>query len=54
MQQTQWEPRVAGVAGCGHGGLFMAIASVTVVIDPPGRVLVGIAGAGLLLFAGAT
>lgn len=32
----------------------MAIASVTLVTDPPGRVLVGIAGAGLLLFAGAT
>ncbi|MEZ0354346.1 PH domain-containing protein [Mycobacterium sp. pR1184] len=54
MQQTRWEPRAAGVAGCGLGGLFMAIASVTVVTEPPGRVLVGIAGAGLLLFAGAT
>ncbi|WP_025738161.1 PH domain-containing protein [Mycobacterium genavense] len=54
MQQTQWEPRAAGVAGCGLGGLFMAIASVTVVTDLPGRVMVGIAGAGLLLFAGAT
>ncbi len=32
----------------------MAIASVTVVTDPPGRVMAGIAGAGLLLFAGAT
>ena len=32
----------------------MAIASVTVVTDLPGRVLAGIAGAGLLLFAGAT
>ncbi|CQD02651.1 hypothetical protein BN1232_00189 [Mycobacterium lentiflavum] len=32
----------------------MAIASVTVVTDLPGRVMVGIAGAGLLLFAGAT
>lgn len=32
----------------------MAIASVTVVTDLSGRVLAGIAGAGLLLFAGAT
>lgn len=32
----------------------MAIASVTVVTDPPGRVLAGIAAAGLILFAGAT
>ena len=54
MQQTQWQPRPAGVAGCGLGGVFMAIASVTVVTDTPGRVLAGIAGAGLLLFAGAT
>ncbi|MCV7429595.1 PH domain-containing protein [Mycobacterium montefiorense] len=54
MQQTQWQPHAAGVAGCGLGGLFMAIASVTVVTDPPGRVLAGIAGAGLLVFAGGT
>jgi len=32
----------------------MAIASVTVVTDPPGRLLTGIAGLGLLLFAGAS
>jgi hypothetical protein len=32
----------------------MAIASVTVVTDTPGRVLTGIAAVGLLLFAGAT
>jgi hypothetical protein len=54
MQQTQWEPRLAGIAGCGVGGLFMAIAAVTVVTDPPGRLMVGIAGAGLLVFAGAS
>lgn len=54
MQQTQWEPRIAGIAGCGAAGVLMAIASVTVVTDPPGRVLTGIAAAGLVLFAGAT
>ncbi|WP_445162854.1 PH domain-containing protein [Mycobacterium sp. Dal123C01] len=54
MQQTRWEPRVVGIAGCGVAGVFMAIACVTVVTDLPGRVLAGIAGAGLLLFAGAT
>jgi hypothetical protein len=32
----------------------MAIVSVTVVTDPPGRVLTGIAAAGLLVFAGAS
>lgn len=54
MQQTQWAPRAAGIAGCGLAGLSMAIASVTIVTDPPGRVMAGIAAAGLLLFAGAT
>ncbi|OJZ69087.1 hypothetical protein BRW65_23795 [Mycobacterium paraffinicum] len=54
MQQTQWEPRLPGIAGCGAAGVLMAIASVTVVTDVPGRVFTGIAAAGLVLFAGAT
>jgi hypothetical protein len=54
MQQTQWEPRAAGIAGCGAAGILMAIASVTLVTDLPGRVMTGIAAAGLILFAGAT
>jgi Bacterial PH domain len=54
MQQTQWEPRAAGIAGCGVAGLLMAIASVTLVTDTPGRFMTGIAAAGLILFAGAT
>jgi Bacterial PH domain len=54
MQQTQWEPRTAGIAGCGVAGLLMAIASVTLVTDTPGRFMTGIAAAGLILFAGAT
>ena len=54
MQQTQWQPRSAGIAGCGLGGVLMAIASVTLVTDRPGRVMTGIAAAGLILFAGAT
>jgi hypothetical protein len=32
----------------------MAIACVTIVTDPPGRILTGIAAAGLILFAGMT
>ena len=32
----------------------MAITCVTVVTDPPGRLLLGIAAAGLILFAGGT
>ncbi|OMC02478.1 hypothetical protein A5733_02225 [Mycobacterium sp. NS-7484] len=51
MQQTHWSPPAAGVAGCGIAGLAMAIAAVTVITDPPGRVLAGIAGVGLLTFA---
>jgi Bacterial PH domain len=32
----------------------MAIGSVTVVTDPPGRIMAGVAAAGLILFASAT
>ena len=51
MQQTQWAPRTPGIAGCGVAGVLMAIASVTLVTDPPGRVMTGIAALGLILFA---
>ncbi|MCV7101834.1 PH domain-containing protein [Mycobacterium palustre] len=54
MQQTQWEPRATGIAGCGAAGVLMAIACVTLVTDAPGRILTGIAAAGLILFAGLT
>ena len=54
MQQTGWAPPAAGIAGCGAVGVLMAIASVTLVTDPPGRILTGIAAAGLILFAGMT
>jgi PH (Pleckstrin Homology) domain-containing protein len=54
MQQTEWAPPTAGVAGCGAVGVLMAIASVTLVTDAPGRILTGIAAAGLILFAGMT
>lgn len=54
MQQTEWAPPAAGIAGCGFGGVLMAIAAVTLVTDPPGRVIAGIAAVGLLLFAGAS
>ena len=54
MQQTEWAPPAAGIAGCGVAGILMAIASVTLVTDPPGRILTGIAAAGLISFAGMT
>ena len=52
MQQTQWEPHTAGIAGCGVAGVLMAIAAVTLVTDLPGQVLAGVAAVGLILFAG--
>jgi hypothetical protein len=51
MQQTQWSPSALGIAGCGIFGLLMAIGAVTLITDPPGRVLTGIAAVGLLAFA---
>ena len=50
-QQTSWQPKTAGVAALGLAGIVMAIATVTVVTDPPGRVLAGVASVGLLVFA---
>ena len=52
MQQTTWEPPAVGIAGCGAVGVLMAIVSVTLVTDTPGRLLTGIAALGLILFAG--
>jgi hypothetical protein len=51
MQQTQWGPSPAGIAGCGAFGVLMAIAAVTAVTDAPGRILTGTAAVGLLAFA---
>jgi hypothetical protein len=51
MQQTEWAPKIGAVAGLGIAGILMAIGCVTVVTDPPGRILSGIAAAGLLAFA---
>lgn len=54
MQQTEWSPPTAGIAACGVGGMMLAIAAVTLVTDPPGRFIAGIAALGLLVFAGAS
>lgn len=51
MQQTQWSPSTLGIAVCGIAGLILAAGAVTLITDPPGRVLAGIAGVGLLTFA---
>jgi hypothetical protein len=54
MQQTEWAPSPAGIAGCGIAGVVMAISGVTLVTDAPGRLLIGIAATGLILFASIT
>lgn len=51
VQQTQWGPPAEGIIAAGILGLIMAVGVVTLVTDPPGRALVGIAAAGLLVFA---
>ncbi len=51
MQQTEWSPPALGIAACGIFGLLLAIGAVTLITDAPGRILVGIAAAGLLMFA---
>lgn len=51
MQQTEWSPPTLGIAALGVGGLILAAGAVTLITDPPGRVLVGIAAVGLIVFA---
>lgn len=51
LQQTEWGPRPTGIVGLGAAGIVLAIGAVTVVTDLPGRVLVGVAAAGLFLFS---
>lgn len=51
MQQTEWSPSAFGIAACGIGGLILAIATVTLITDAPGRILLGIAAVGLIVFA---
>ena len=51
MQQTQWSPPAGGIAACGIGGIILVTVAVSLITDPPGRLLGGVAGAGLLVFA---
>ena len=51
MQQTEWSPSTLGIAACGVTGLILAIGAVTLITDTPGRILVGIAAVGLVVFA---
>jgi len=51
MQQTEWSPPALGIAACGVLGLILATGAVTLITDMPGRILVGIAAMGLVVFA---
>lgn len=46
-----WGPRGGAIAGVAVAGTLMALGCATVATDPPGRLLTGIAAAGLLTFA---
>ncbi|MEB3020090.1 PH domain-containing protein [[Mycobacterium] crassicus] len=51
-QQTHWSPSAGGIAGCAVAGTLLAISAVTLTTDPASRLVAGIAGVGLLVFAG--
>jgi hypothetical protein len=51
VQQTEWSPPTLGIAALGVGGVILAVGAVTLITDPPGRVLVGVAAFGLIVFA---
>ena len=51
MLRTEWGSPRAGIAGVALAGILMAIGSAVVATDPAGRLLTGVAAAGLLLFA---
>lgn len=50
-QQTMWAPPTAGVIGAAAAGVLLAVGAVTLVTDLPGRILIGLAAVGLLVFA---
>ena len=52
MSQTEWGPNPTAIGACGLLGIVMCVSAVTLVTDPPGRLLIGIAAVGLLVFAG--
>jgi Bacterial PH domain len=52
VQQTEWQPKIVAIVGCFVVGIVLAVVAVMQVTDPPGRVLAGVAGVGLLVFAG--
>ena len=51
MQQTEWSPSALGIAASGVFGFILAIGAVTLITDAPGRILLGVAAVGLIVFA---
>jgi len=51
VQQSQWEPPASGIVAAGILAVILGFGAVMLVTDPPGRVLVGLAAVGLLVFA---
>ncbi|MDY6998514.1 MAG: PH domain-containing protein [Actinomycetota bacterium] len=49
--QSTWSPPTAGIIAAGILGLLLGAGTVTLVTDVPGRILVGLAAAGLVMFA---
>lgn len=47
----RWGPSIGAIGGVALAGILMAFGCLTVATDPPGRLLTGIAAAGLLIFA---
>lgn len=47
----QWGPRNGGIIACAVAGAVMAACAAAVTADPAGRVMVGVAAVGLLVFA---
>jgi hypothetical protein len=52
VQQTEFGPNIVVLAGCLLLGAVLAATAVMQVTDPPGRLLAGVAGFGLVIFAG--
>ncbi|MGV0625140.1 PH domain-containing protein [Mycolicibacter minnesotensis] len=51
-RQTQWSPPDSGIAACALVGAALLLCAGTLSTDLPGRVLAGVAGVGMLVFAG--
>ncbi|MGE2732741.1 PH domain-containing protein [Mycolicibacterium vaccae] len=50
-EQTKWAPPTGSIIAAAVVGLALCVSAVTLVTDLPGRILVGLAGFGLVAFA---